>query len=181
MSLGALLKTSVHDEVVEPSEGSKPSPQAVQAFLCGEIAVEVLNPPFEELPEETLDHRPLPSPDYSPGDLSLHLPEGEGRPQPTSIGDHFFGPFPIRLHQMLQEGVGVAFVPHKERLKVNHLQGAGIQGHWSCPSFLKLSRGSPFMVVHHRKFAQKEKPVFLTGPFPVTWILPSSQVTLKIA
>jgi len=33
-----------------------------------------------------------------------------------------------------------------------------------CPSFLKLSRGSPLMVVHHRKFAQKENPRFLTGP-----------------
>ena len=29
-----------------------------------------------------------------------------------------------------------------------------------CPSFLKLSWGSPLMVVHHRKFAQKENPVF---------------------
>jgi len=47
---------------------------------------------------------------------------------------------------MLQEGVGVAFVPHKERLKVNHLQGAGASGlHKSKPPFPHLHPGP----VHH--------------------------------
>ncbi len=29
-----------------------------------------------------------------------------------------------------------------------------------CRSFLKLSRGFPFMVLHYREFAQKEKHLF---------------------
>ena len=34
---------------------------------------------------------------HQSGATPLHLPEGEGCPQPTSIGDHFLGPFRIRV------------------------------------------------------------------------------------
>ncbi len=105
----ALLSRGILQEVMGPSEGPKPSSQAIQT-PGGEIAAEALDPPLEEFPEEPLDHRSLPSSCQKEMVLSHN---------------------PLRLEEVSR-----------------------------FPETRPRSRRKSA----HRKFAQKERPRFLTGP-----------------
>ena len=77
---------------MEPGIPPKPVTQTPQSLFRRDIAVEVLQPPLEELPKETLDGGAQPSSDYPPEELLLPTPERHRRPIPaTPIGNHLLG------------------------------------------------------------------------------------------